>query len=102
MKFILLDIQTVVTIKRKALVKSKYLVYVNGHLDLLYCYKGNYYVITSETKTTVTLELAYLSVPDQVTLFMPREQYEIGISRYVFNDTIFSVNSDYSLSKIEG
>ena len=102
MKFILLEIPTVVTIKRKELVKSKYLVYVNGHFNLLYYYKSNYYVITSETKTSVTLELAYLSVPEQVTLYVPREQYEINIRRYVFNDTVFSINSDYSLSIIEG
>lgn len=102
MKFILLEIPTVVTIKRKELVKSKYLVYVNGHFNLLYYYKGNYYVITSETKTSVTLELAYLSAPEQVTLYVPREQYEINIRRYVFNDTVFSINSDYSLSIIEG
>lgn len=102
MKFILLDIPTVLTIKRKELVKSKYMVYIKGHFELLFSYKGNYYVITSETKTSVTLELAYLSVPEQVTLYAPREQYEINIRRYIFNDTVFSINSDYSLSNIEG
>lgn len=102
MKFILLDIPTVVTIKRKELVKSKYMVYIKEHFNLLYYYKGNYYVITSETKTSVTLELAYLSVPEQVTLYVPREQYEIGVRRYIFNDTVFSINADYSLSSIEG
>ena len=100
MKFILLDIPTSVTVKRKELVASKYLVYTNDHLEVLFNYNGNYYIITSETNNKATLELAYLKHPDQVTLYAPRDQYEIGINRYVFNDTVFSINSDYSLTEV--
>lgn len=102
MKFILLNILTVVTIKREDRVESRYLIYVNGHFEVLYFYRGNYYFITKETKDSITLTLAYLYAPDQVKLYIPRDQYEIGVSRYVFNDRCFAVKNDYSLTEVEG